>query len=122
MNLVSANRTEKRGERVTLAKRPNSHENPQKFPVDPYGNSDFMCKLCSQELSNIYFHCDGCEQLLSKDFNICIQCYSEKTYMINYQMHPMNPKRHSTINHTGGFHYDRQSRCPCKNGPVCKYC
>jgi hypothetical protein len=92
-----------RGERVTIAKRPNTAENPQAYPVDPYGNSDFMCKLCSKELSNVYFHCDGCEQLLSKDFNICQKCHSEKKFMMVVQMHPMNNKRHSTINHTGTF-------------------
>jgi hypothetical protein len=37
-------------------------------------------------------------------------------------MHPLNNKRHSTINHIGNMQYDRASRCPCKNGPVCRHC
>jgi hypothetical protein len=90
-----------KGVRVTIAERPNTHENPQLFPVDPYGNNDFMCKLCSKELSNTYFHCDGCERLLSKDFNICQECHAEKKFLMQVQMHPLNKKRHSTINHTG---------------------
>jgi len=111
-----------RGKRVTISKRPNTHENPSSFPVDPYGNNDFFCKLCNQELSNVYFHCDGCEQLLSKDFNICRKCHAEKMFCQTIQMHPSNPKRHSTLNHTGRMNYDRGSRCPCRNGPACKIC
>jgi len=111
-----------RGERVTVAKRPNAHENPNLFPVDPYGSSDFNCKLCSKELANVYFHCDGCEVILSKDFNICRECHAEKKFMHTIQMHPLNKKRHSTINHTGNMNFDRQSRCPCKKGPVCNHC
>jgi hypothetical protein len=92
-----------RGERVTIRKLPDAAEDPKAFSVDPYGNSDFTCKLCHKELSNVYFHCDGCEQLFSKDFNICQKCHSEKEFMMVVQMHPKNPKRHSTINHTGTF-------------------
>jgi len=89
--------------RVTISKRPNTNENPVFFPVDPYGNNDFVCKLCSKELSNVYFHCDGYEQLLSKDLNICHDCLKEKRFKCKIQMHPANKKRHSTINHTGKF-------------------
>lgn len=136
-----------RGKRLTIAKRPNTHENNDIFPLDPYGCDGFSCKLCSKELSNLYYHCDGCEQILSKDFNICQSCHKEKLFMISYQMHPNNPKRHSTLNHTGtesfscrtlcaflliqnifdtcvlgNMNFDRASRCPCKNGPTCKFC
>ena len=92
-----------KGERVTVTARPNTQEDPQHFPVDPYGNSDFFCKLCSKELSNVYYHCDGCETLLSKDFNICRECHAEKKFMQKIRMHPLNEKNHSTINHTGKF-------------------
>mmetsp|Transcript_1622 Transcript_1622/g.2385 ORF Transcript_1622/g.2385 Transcript_1622/m.2385 type:complete len:1247 (+) Transcript_1622:125-3865(+) len=115
-------RSYERGERVTVAQRPNTHENPSVCPVDPYGNNDFLCKMCNKELSNVYFHCDGCEKLLSKDFNICRQCHAEKNFMITVQMHPTNPKRHATLNHIGNFRYDRTSRCICKNGPACGFC
>lgn len=111
-----------RGKRVSVAERPNAWENPVTHPLDPYGNSDFFCKLCNKELSNVYLHCDGCELLLSKDFNICLECHQEKRYATSVQMHPLNNKRHSTINHIGNFTFDRASRCPCKNGPVCRHC
>ncbi len=58
--------------KISIAKNPDSWENPQIFSVDPYGN-DFFCKLCSDELSNVYMHCDGCENILNKDFNICVR-------------------------------------------------
>mmetsp|Transcript_2478 Transcript_2478/g.3628 ORF Transcript_2478/g.3628 Transcript_2478/m.3628 type:complete len:969 (-) Transcript_2478:1192-4098(-) len=111
-----------KGEKVTIAERPNTHENPDTSAVDPYGNDDFFCKICNKELSNVYFSCDGCEKLLAKDFNICKQCHAEKNFMISVQMHPLNPKRHGSLNHTGNFNYSRTVKCPCKNGPVCRDC
>ncbi|CAB9515529.1 histone chromosomal protein 6 [Seminavis robusta] len=115
-------KSSERHKRVSIAKRPNAWENPVTHPLDPYGNSDFFCKLCNKELSNVYLHCDGCELLLSKDFNICIECHQERRYATSVQMHPLNNKRHSTINHIGNMTLDRASRCPCKNGPVCRHC
>mmetsp|Transcript_27524 Transcript_27524/g.40496 ORF Transcript_27524/g.40496 Transcript_27524/m.40496 type:complete len:1131 (-) Transcript_27524:848-4240(-) len=109
-------------QRVSIGKRPNSWENPDMFSLDPYGNGDFFCKLCSEELSNVYMHCDGCEKILNKDFNICIGCHSEGRYKVKVQMHPLNSKRHSTINHTGDFERMFRKRCPCKNGPACLNC
>ncbi len=108
--------------RVSLAERPNSHENPELSTVDPHGNSDFSCKLCRKELSNVYYHCDGCEKLLHKDFNLCVSCHTSKYYARFVQVHPHNTKRHATINHCGDMRFDRCSRCPCKNGPACKDC
>ena len=54
---------------LLLKPSPDSWENFQMSAIDPYGN-DFFCKLCQVELSNVYFHCDGYETLLFKDFNI----------------------------------------------------
>jgi hypothetical protein len=90
-----------KGERLSIAKFPDAQENPAVCPLDPYGNSDFHCKLCRRELSNVYFHCDGCEKLLNKDFNICQDCYRQKEFMHNIQMHPSNPRKRATLNHTG---------------------
>ncbi len=64
--------------KLSIAECPDAWENPQFFSVDPYGN-DFFCKICSYELSNIYLHCDGCEKILSKDFNICSR-YKQNDY------------------------------------------
>ena len=100
LNVEESKSTEK-GERLSIAKIPDTQENPQTCPLDPYGDSDFTCKLCRKELSNVYFHCDGCEKLLSKDFNICRGCYLQGNYKIKFQMHPSNPKRHATLNHMG---------------------
>lgn len=114
--------SKERHKRVSVVERPNAWENPITFALDPYGNTDFFCKLCHKELSNVYLHCVGCEVILSKDFNICLECHQEKRYAKPVQMHPLNNKRHSTINHIGNYTFDRVSRCPCKNGPVCRHC
>jgi len=100
---------------------PDCWENPRQFSIDPYGN-DFFCRLCQEELANVYMHCYGCEEILNKDFNICIGCHAESRFKKKILMHPLNNKNHSTINHTGHYTLNRQSRCPCKNGPVCKGC
>lgn len=56
--------------------------------IDAYGN-DYFCKICQRELSNIYFHCEGCENLLAKDFNVCPDCYNDRSKIdISFQMHP----------------------------------
>lgn len=98
---VKESRSTEKGVRLSIAKIPDTQENPQTCPLDPYGDSDFQCKLCRKELSNVYFHCDGCEKLLSKDFNICRGCYLQGKFMMKVQMHPSNPKRHATLNHMG---------------------
>jgi len=121
LNVTESKSTEK-GARLSIAKIPDTQENPQTCPLDPYGDSDFECKLCRKELSNVYFHCDGCEKLLSKDFNICRGCYLQGKFQMKVQMHPSNRKRHATLNHIGDNRFNRQSRCPCKNGPACNYC
>ena len=102
LNVKESKSTEK-GARLSIAKIPDTQENPATCPLDPYGDSDFECKLCRKELSNVYFHCDGCENLLSKDFNICRGCYLQGKFNIKVQMHPSNPKRHATLNHMGTF-------------------
>lgn len=108
-------------DKVSFCEKPNTWENPDICSLDPYG-SDFFCKICYQELSNVYMHCDGCEEILRKDFNICSDCYIKGNFRTFVQMHPLRNDRHSTINHVGNFHHDRESRCPCKKGPVCKKC
>ena len=86
---------------MQLAERPDSYENPKDSPVDPYGNSDFFCKLCHKELSNVYYQCFGCFFILSKDFRICQDCHAEKNYYVHIQMHNFNNFRDSRVNHNG---------------------
>lgn len=107
---------------VLIDSKPNTWQDPLKFPLDPYGAGDFYCKICSEELSNVYMHCDGCEKLLNKDFNICSGCHMVGRYQIFHQMHPFNNKAQSILNHTGNKTQLRRSRCPCKNGKECIYC
>ena len=108
--------------RVSIDSKPNTHQDPGLFALDPYGESDFFCKFCLEELSNVYMHCDGCEKLLSKDFNICSACHMAGKYKCQVQMHPFHIKRSSIINHTGDKKQLRHDYCPCKNGKPCQYC
>lgn len=91
-------------------------------PTNRYGAGDFYCKICYEELSNVYMHCDGCEKLLNKDFNICSGCHMMGRYKSFHQMHPFNSKTFAILNHTGNKTSLRKSRCPCKNGKECVYC
>lgn len=109
--------------KVSVDAKPNTWQNPGTFSLDPYGAGDFFCKFCMEELSNIYMHCDGCEKLLNKDFNICSNCHKEGKYKVSfYQMHPFSTKRFSVLNHTGNMKLERAARCPCKNGKPCNNC
>ena len=67
-------------------------------------------------------HCDGCEKLLNKDFNICSGCHMMGRYKSFHQMHPFINKTLAILNHTGNKTLLRKSRCPCKNGKECVYC
>eukprot|EP00986_Skeletonema_menzelii_P003949 scaffold1293_cov139-Skeletonema_menzelii.AAC.4 len=109
--------------KVSIDEKPNTWQDPGTFSLDPYGAGDFFCKFCMEELSNIYMHCDGCEKLLNKDFNICSNCHKEGKYKVSfYQMHPFSTKRFSVLNHTGNMIQERAARCPCKNGKPCSNC
>ena len=64
---------------------PESHLNPLTRPIDPFGN-DYTCKICDRELANTYFHCEGCEELIKKDYNICEECFTEDRFKCNTAM------------------------------------
>jgi len=116
----------------TLRDKPDSHCDPLAVTFDPYG-SDYFCKLCRKELSNSYFHCDGCEELLSRDFNICTSCYKEEKFKTFVRMHPKDSSRKSDINHLPAENNlsskacnSRQGSCRVcrerKNCSLCKHC
>lgn len=108
--------------RVCIAPTIDCDLDPTNQPVDPDG-SDYFCKICSSELENLYFHCDGCEDLLNKDFNICARCHENKAWEKSIQMCPTDKQRKATINHTGNMTQGRKiPRCPCKNGKLCPHC
>ena len=49
---------------------PESQFNPLTQPIDPFGN-DYTCMICNRELANTYFRCEGCQELLLKEYKIC---------------------------------------------------
>ena len=93
--------------------------------VDPFGN-DYFCKLCDQELSNTYFHCEGCETLLGKDFNICSQCLVENKFLQNKVMHQGKANRMATnFHHVGKTSTEckcRKSANKCSECKKCMFC
>ena len=102
---------------------PNAHEYRATAPTNPFGD-DYFCKICNKELSNIYMHCDGCEDILSKDFNICTECYRAKWYTGFIQMHPTEAVAWSNINHVCVY----SGNCDCLKkerklpAPFCSKC
>jgi hypothetical protein len=104
---------------------PNSWENSLAFPLDPFGNADYFCKICYQELPNAYMHCDGCENLLEKDFNVCIECHSELMHQRFVGMCTRFPEKindhDSALNHTGHF-AAKKGTCKCEDAKECASC
>ena len=101
--------------------QPHSWENPVFFPLDPYGNSDYSCKICLQELANTYMHCDGCEELLKKDFNVCIECYFDSKHCKFFDMNK-DKSMDSALNHTGAVSRKKRINCNCEGRAACVKC
>jgi hypothetical protein len=96
---------------------PISSEDLESTELDPYGS--YFCKLCHNELFNSFMHCNGCESLLARDFNVCIQCHQEGTFERFHQMNPSAENDNvSTMNHTGKM----ASTCSCKIKSNCSKC
>jgi hypothetical protein len=110
------------GDRIHVRIKPQCWEDPSEFPLDPYGEADFFCKICFKELANLYYHCDGCEQLLRKDFNICLSCHSEKRYKARTTMHTEVDQLVSTVHHMGDFIGDTKRGCKETIGRKCESC
>ena len=109
---------------VEVGTVPDADTNPATRATEPYGN-DYTCKICDKELPNLYFHCEGCENLLKKDYNICISCFSDGSFL-RYTPMRDTKKRFSDLHHTGHTVENLGSReCPCKQGVChggCKKC
>ena len=120
---MEANGDEKR--KVSIALRSDTQEAPESAKIDPWSHGDMSCKSCGAEISQCYMHCDGCEKLLSQDFNICVECHNNREHEIFYQMCPFNDRRNASINHVGNMAFDRcndRGACACRNGSKCKIC
>ena len=107
--------------KVNISNRPDSWQNPSLFSMDPYGGTDFFCKFCYRELSNVYMHCDGCEELLSADFNICVDCHKAGAYRCLVIMNPISSLATTKVNHVGHLVRDRGRGCSCHMG-ICRRC
>ena len=63
---------------LTFAEKPDDRDTVGN--AEPFGVDGYHCQVCSVELSNAYFHCDGCEYS-GNDFNLCTDCYVAKKYI-----------------------------------------
>ena len=100
--------------------------------INPYSN-DFYCIICHKELSNMYLHCFGCDKLLGKDYNLCMDCHGNKEYENLHEMHH-EPDESMTCNakknHTGAMpnvvdkdKRKKKGKCTCDDSVEnCDYC
>jgi hypothetical protein len=108
----------------SVQETPVAHEYRPTAPTDPFGN-DYYCKICHIELSNIYLHCDGCEDILNRDYNICSICYENQLYM-NIHGNPSKSEAWTNVTHVGissrsctGHKNSRQVPCCSKCSQCC---
>jgi hypothetical protein len=114
----------KEKEGVTSSTIPMPSEDLESSECDPYAS--YSCELCHTELFNSFMHCDGCESLMRRDFNLCIQCHQKGYFKLFHQLHqPLysntEDQHVSTNDHTGQM----ASRCSCqkkRNCPKCDDC
>ena len=43
--------------------------------IDPYG-SWYYCVICKCELADLYYSCDGCENVMRREYNLCSDCHN----------------------------------------------
>jgi hypothetical protein len=95
----------------SICQQPIANEYRQSVPTNPFGN-DYFCKVCHIELSNIYMHCDGCEDILCKDYNICTSCFTKGQHMGFYDMNAtQSENKWSCFHHIVG---SGSSQCDCE--------
>ena len=88
------------------------------YSFNPFG-SDYYCKICSSEIANLYFQCQGCRKRLHQEFNICLSCYEEKKYLINMAMKPSEPAEIMSFQD----HHVVETSTPCRKcNKNCRHC
>lgn len=129
-NIESIKRYDSSGGRgkkhLSKADRNDTEQQLSDAAVDPDGN-DYFCRICNRELENIYLHCDGCENLLQKDFNICISCFENSDCQKDHDMcgrgfeDPRINFRKTTSNHVICFP-DEPCGCDAEERQICFLC
>lgn len=77
---------------ATKRDKPDSHMNLMTFPMNPYEDAGYYCTICHIELANTFLHCQGCENLLQFDFNVCVPCYEAKQHLQCIDVKPLLTK------------------------------
>jgi len=110
--------------RLRMAAQKDTALNPLHATVDPDGN-DYFCGICARELENVYLHCDGCEDLLGKDFNICMACYNAEKWKATIHVTGRDVAGHrvtSAFCHTGKVAWAGKRCGACSKRFVCPDC
>jgi hypothetical protein len=91
-------------EKVFIRPEPDTNQNPKTTDKDddPYDSNHYTCKLCKTELFNMYFQCNGCKELVRKNYNICHLCHEQKLFKRNEDM-TKNKRQFSQYHHKGAL-------------------
>jgi hypothetical protein len=90
---------------------------------NPFSN-DFVCQICSCEISNLYFRCQGCWTNLRMNFKICSDCFVQEAYLVNIFMGRSNA-RSLPVSTSHEYHFGSpqdQCCCPSTSCLQCIYC
>ena len=80
--------------------------------------------ICNRELANTYFHCEGCQELLLKEYKICDECFTEEKFKCNTALNDDKLLDWaSNFHHIGKVPKKRCKPCRSKSGiPKCVIC
>lgn len=119
----------------TTARLPDCyHPSPDDYgSIDPFGN-DYYCVFCLRELANLYYSCDGCEQLLDREYKICAACLQAEKYVegrivgldkeVEFSLIKWTPFRHHCVDikKARGKNTKKCPKITCQNNNLCMDC
>jgi hypothetical protein len=129
VSAVAINTIDNHAALIAVTVQPDTYADTTISPnvTDPFGN-DYTCKICKQELWNMYYQCEGCLNLLQQDFLICYQCYNHVKHL---GFHDTSDKLKTIIEVTNKVHFGRMEtdeRCSAcsksrsKKPAKCNHC
>ena len=59
--------------------------------------------ICNREQANTYFRCEGCQELLLKEYKICDECFTEEKFTIFTILEKSRWKGASLVEDKGAF-------------------
>jgi len=90
--------------------------------IDPYLVEGFECKICRTELNQRYAHCRGCEVLLQKDWNVCLQCLGKKEHLQHTAASSVSSRAHGPVQRRAHNPHRKIVECEECHKCVCCQC